>query len=741
MFQLVSVQDLFPNVYALGFKAGQTVASIGSVLVPSTLYDTTNHTNHTTKDAWWSIATTLSTTTTTLWSVPLLYQEWWWNLVAEDPIHVAVETTLVATLIYILFLSRWMSYPFSTTTTLSSLSSTASSTTASSTATSTTTPPTAPADEARALARWKQTRAPLTPPEERNDDPDNDDQDRMTLPRRRVIVHQQGGRTMRVQWIEPSSHDDITITTNTTTTTTTDPTTNTTSNVPPLSLLYTVLNMSTFDFWGMNCLPVDGNTTSTTTTTTTTTTLEHAKNEGKKKKDKAGSKQQQQQQQKKKNPNNNNNSNSTATNTTNSNNTPDELAALTEHARLVKQAAHDALDRYGCGACGPRGFYGTVDVHLQLERRMADLFQCQASILYSDGASTLSSTVAAFAKRGDLIVADEAISEPLRTGVLLSRAHVKWFPHNDMLELRRILEKLRAQDQARHRPPHAQRRFLVVEGLYRTTGQVCPLPQLIPLKHEFAYRLILDESFSFGTLGPTGKGVLELFQKKIQEDAEIVTISLEHAVGSIGGVTIGSHEVVDHQRLCGAGYCFSASAPPFSATAAMAALNIMATRPHILQRLNDNKAYLYQRLKTWCADLDHLLLVTSDEQSPIVLLQVAELPATQYLNQDVFFDEVVRECLELGVAVTSTQTRAFAATATATLGTAAATTTLSVVPAPAMVPALRLIVTAVQTRADLDLALAVLRNAVDVVMAQFHEDIQEDEEEEENTITKKHARE
>lgn len=99
----------------------------------------------------------------------------------------------------------------------------------------------------------------------------------------------------------------------------------------------------------------------------------------------------------------------------------------------VKNASREALGQYGCGSCGPRGFYGTIDVHLDLEKAISKFTKAEFAIMYSDGASTVSSTIAAFAKRGDLLVVDDGVYEPIMTGVSLSRANVKWFRHNDMV--------------------------------------------------------------------------------------------------------------------------------------------------------------------------------------------------------------------------------------------------------------------------------------------------------------------
>ena len=101
--------------------------------------------------------------------------------------------------------------------------------------------------------------------------------------------------------------------------------------------------------------------------------------------------------------------------------------------QAIKDTSRDALSKYGCGSCGPRGFYGTIDVHLDLEDAISKFTHTEGAIMYSDGASTCTSTVAAFAKRGDLIVADDGIYEPLLAGITLSRANVIWFRHNDMV--------------------------------------------------------------------------------------------------------------------------------------------------------------------------------------------------------------------------------------------------------------------------------------------------------------------
>ena len=223
----------------------------------------------------------------------------------------------------------------------------------------------------------------------------------------------------------------------------------------------------------------------------------------------------------------------------------------TSSSAYLRGVAKSSLSVYGCGSCGPRGFYGTIDAHLEVEEEMSSFLETEGAILYSDGASAVTSTVAAFAKRGDLLVVDEGVNETLLVGVNLSRANVRYFRHNDVRDLRRTLEKVAAQDAALKRKGTDQRRFIIVEGVYRNWGTFAPLKQIADLKEEFNYRLIVDDSHGIGVLGKTGRGSLEYAGLKPMVHCEILTFSIENALGSVGGMTVGNEEVIDHQRLSG----------------------------------------------------------------------------------------------------------------------------------------------------------------------------------------------
>ena len=139
----------------------------------------------------------------------------------------------------------------------------------------------------------------------------------------------------------------------------------------------------------------------------------------------------------------------------------------------LKDVARETIKSYGVGSCGPRGFYGTIDLHLQLEKTWSNFMGSTDSILYSDGLACLSSVIPAFAKAGDYILADEAVHCGIQQGLKLSRSKITRFDHNDINALEKCLQQneysLSAEDKTKYR------RFIVVESIYQKTGEVCPL--------------------------------------------------------------------------------------------------------------------------------------------------------------------------------------------------------------------------------------------------------------------------
>lgn len=183
---------------------------------------------------------------------------------------------------------------------------------------------------------------------------------------------------------------------------------------------------------------------------------------------------------------------------------------LTENNEIEKDAIA-AIRKYGVGSCGPRGFYGTVDVHLELEERLADYTDTEEAVVYSYGFSTIASAIAAYCKRKDLIFVDEQANFAIQKGLDATKANITYFKHNDVNDLSNLLMKQAKIDEQNLKKAAKIKRFLIVEGIYMNTGNICPLPELVALCRQYKLRIFIDESISFGTLGKHGKGITEHF--------------------------------------------------------------------------------------------------------------------------------------------------------------------------------------------------------------------------------------
>ncbi|CAB4030958.1 serine palmitoyltransferase 1-like, partial [Paramuricea clavata] len=212
----------------------------------------------------------------------------------------------------------------------------------------------------------------------------------------------------------------------------------------------------------------------------------------------------------------------------------------------IEEASIKTLRKYGVGSCGPRGFYGTIDVHLEFEKKVAEFMNTEDAIMYAYGFSTIASAIPAYSKRGDVIFCDDGVCFAIQKGVTASRSKVYWFKHNDMDDLERCLKEQEQKDMKNAKKASVTRRFLVAEGLYANYGDLAPLPKLIELKYKYKVRILLDESQSFGVLGATGRGLTEHFDVD-RNDVDLISASMESSLATIGGFCCGSSFVVDHQ--------------------------------------------------------------------------------------------------------------------------------------------------------------------------------------------------
>lgn len=280
----------------------------------------------------------------------------------------------------------------------------------------------------------------------------------------------------------------------------------------------------------------------------------------------------------------------------------------------VKERAIAALRKYGVGSCSPPGFYGTIDVHMALEADIARFIGMDKCIIYSQGFITIASVIPAFSKRGDIIVADRGVNFAIQKGLQVSRSTIKWYDHNSMSSLENVLQSVVREDKRRRGP--MTRRFIITEGIFENDGARSDLARLVHLKRKYKFRLMLDESISFGTVGATGRGMTELCDVPPTE-VDMLVGSMANTLGAAGGFCAGKEEVVFHQRINGTSFVFSAALPAMLAVAGSAAIQGLIAQPSLMSTLHENIAALR-------SVLDHVesIRIPSDPQSALIHIQI-----------------------------------------------------------------------------------------------------------------------
>ncbi|KAF9045050.1 serine palmitoyltransferase [Panaeolus papilionaceus] len=290
------------------------------------------------------------------------------------------------------------------------------------------------------------------------------------------------------------------------------------------------------------------------------------------------------------------------------------------NSEALKEKAVETLRKYGLGSCGPPGFYGTLDVHMDLENDIADFLGTEGAILYSQGFSTVSSVIPAFCKRGDIIVADRGVNFAIQKGIQISRSTVRWYDHNDVNSLEEVLVSV--EKERKKRRGKLTRRFIITEGIFAKDGQMVDLPKLIDVKYKYKYRLILDESLSFGAVGRTGRGLTELYNVPASK-VDMILGSVANGLASCGGFCAGSRTTVEHQRINGPSVVFSASMPALLAVCASEAINTLRSTPSLFETLQEN-------VRTLRAGLEKVegVEVLSHLASPVVHVCIKSPSAT-----------------------------------------------------------------------------------------------------------------
>ena len=251
---------------------------------------------------------------------------------------------------------------------------------------------------------------------------------------------------------------------------------------------------------------------------------------------------------------------------------------LTAHPKVI-EAAIKATEKYGTGCSGSRYLTGTLDLHEELERRMAKFFNKEAVLLFSTGYQTAQGIIPTLVQRGEYVVSDKDNHACIVAAQIMAKgatANLLRYKHNNMNDLERVLNKI----------PKETAKLIVSDGVFSTGGEIVDLPKLVNLAKEYDAKLLIDDAHAVGVIGKGGRGTASEFDLEDKVDLTMGTFS--KTFSSLGGFVAGDAKVIDFIKHHSAALIFSASPTPASVAAAMAALGILEEHPELVDQLTAN---------------------------------------------------------------------------------------------------------------------------------------------------------
>jgi 8-amino-7-oxononanoate synthase len=245
---------------------------------------------------------------------------------------------------------------------------------------------------------------------------------------------------------------------------------------------------------------------------------------------------------------------------------------LTSHPQ-VKEAALEAVKKYGSGCSGSRFLNGTLVIHEELERRLAEFMRKEAAQVFSTGFLTNLGTIATLVNRKDYVIIDRSDHASIVDACRLSFGNVIKFKHNDVSDLKRVLSSCE----------NKAGKLIVVDGVFSMEGEIANLPEIVSLAKQYNARVMVDDAHAIGVLGEHGRGTAEYFN--LEDEVDIVMGTFSKSFASIGGFIASSERVINYIRHFSRALIFSASPPPAAVAACLAALDIIKSEPERRERL------------------------------------------------------------------------------------------------------------------------------------------------------------
>jgi glycine C-acetyltransferase len=320
---------------------------------------------------------------------------------------------------------------------------------------------------------------------------------------------------------------------------------------------------------------------------------------------------------------------------------------LTTHPRLRARAL-EAVESFGVGSGSVRTIAGTMALHMELERRLAEFKMVEAVVVFQSGFTANAGTVSAILTKEDVVISDALNHASIIDGCRLSRATIKVFPHKDVDAARKIIQDL----------PSNQRRLLITDGVFSMDGDLGPLPALCDLAESTGCIMMVDDAHASGVFGKNGRGTIDHFNVHGRVDIQVGTLS--KAIGALGGYVAGNRNLIEFLHHRARPFLFSTSHPPAVAAACIAALDVLQEEPEIMERLWENTRFFKEGLVRLGFD-------TGISESPITPVIAGDSAKANALSDRLFtegvfaqaigFPTVPRDRARVRTIVTATHTR------------------------------------------------------------------------------------
>ncbi len=300
---------------------------------------------------------------------------------------------------------------------------------------------------------------------------------------------------------------------------------------------------------------------------------------------------------------------------------------LTNHPRL-KEASKKAIDRYGSGCAGSRFLNGTLDIHLELEEKLANFVGKEEALVFSTGFQVNLGVISSIPGRHDYIITDDLDHACIIDGARLSYASKHWkYKHNDMEALEKLLAKCEPD----------RIKLIAVDGVFSMEGDLCNLPEIVRLAKKYDACIFLDDAHGLGVLGKQGKGTANHFG--LTDDVDMIMGTFSKSLASIGGFVAADKATINYLKHNARSLIFSASIAPGNAAAVVAALDLIQEEPERLDKLWENTHYAMKLLKEAGFDTGHTV-------TPIIPIMIRDDYKTfsltkKLLDQGVFVNPVV----------------------------------------------------------------------------------------------------